>query len=186
MLPSHLESLQVHWIMRGSPVSLRGLCDLTLRFPRRPWSRHKVYVREYSNLPNTSPFGSAPSDAPSAAEIAPLLAEFASHPPMPLKLSTLLSFGRPLSEESVMQSVDYVLTEVPRLFGLRVRNLEALPFIVGMNPFIARILSAHRRAFQVLATFPAVKTLEENVQFTRQLEALVQAHANDIPLMAKG
>lgn len=105
---------------------------------------------------------------------------------MPLKLSTLLSFGRPLTEESVIESVDYVLTEVPRLFGLRVRNLEALPFIVGMNPFIARILAAHRRAFQVLATYPPVKTLEENVHFTRQLEALVQAHANDIPLMAKG
>lgn len=133
-------------------------------------------------------FGSSTSspDAPTAAEIAPLLAEFASHPPMPLKLSTLLSFGRPLTEESVIESVDYVLTEVPRLFGLRVRNLEALPFIVGMNPFIARILAAHRRAFQVLATYPPVKTLEENVHFTRQLEALVQAHANDIPLMAKG
>lgn len=126
------------------------------------------------------------SSAPSAAEIAPLLTEFASHPPMPLKLSTLLSFGRPLTEEAVMESVSYVLTEVPRLFGLRVRNLEALPFIVGMNPFIARILTAHRRAFQLLATYPSVTSLDENAKFSRELEALVQAHANDIPLMAKG
>lgn len=126
------------------------------------------------------------NDSPSQAEIAPLLDEYAKHPPRPLTLSTLLSFGRPLTPESVLSSVEYVLSEVPRLFGRRVRALEELPFIVGMNPFIARTLAAHRRAFQLLATYPAVKSLEENVQFTERLEALVQRHANDIPIMAKG
>ncbi|CAL1703903.1 unnamed protein product [Somion occarium] len=131
-----------------------------------------------------SPPGS--SDSPSAAEIAPLLAEFVSHPPMPLNLSTLLSLGRPPTPESLLQSVNYVLSEVPRLFGLRVRNLEALPFIVGMNPFIARMLAGHRRSFYLLAKHPPVTSVEENAQFTRQLEALVQSHVNDIPVMAKG
>jgi len=64
--------------------------------------------------------------------------------------------------------------------------MESLPFIVGMNPFIARILAGHRKAFKFLATYPPVKTLQENVIFAAQLEALVQAHANDIPIMAKG
>jgi 26S proteasome regulatory subunit T1 len=75
---------------------------------------------------------------------------------------------------------------VPRLFGRRVRALEDLPFIVGMNPFIAKTLAAHRRAFQLLATYPPIKSLEDNTRFTEQLEALVQDHANDIPIMAKG
>ncbi|KAL4249575.1 Protein-serine/threonine kinase [Abortiporus biennis] len=123
---------------------------------------------------------------PSPAEIAPLLAEFASHPPKPLTLSTLLSFGKPLTQESLLASVNYVLSEVPRLFGQRVRSLEALPFIVGMNPFVARILAGYRRAFKIIATYPPVTSLEENARFTTQLEALVQAHANDIPTMAKG
>lgn len=72
------------------------------------------------------------------------------------------------------------------MFGLRVRAFEELPFIVGVNPFIARILANHRRSFKAIATYPAVKSLEENSRFTEQLEALVQSHANDIPVMAKG
>lgn len=130
--------------------------------------------------------GAQVDNSPSPAEIAPLLDEYASHPPRPLTLATLLSFGRPLTPESVLNSVEHVLSEVPRMFGWRVRALEALPFIVGMNPFIARILAAHRRSFQLLATYPPVKSLEENARFTEQLESLVQTHANDIPIMAKG
>ena len=126
------------------------------------------------------------SDSPTPAEIAPLLDEYATHSPRPLTLSTLLSFGRPLSPRSVLDSVGYVLSEVPRMFGWRVRALEGLPFIVGMNPFISRILAAHRKSFKLLATYPAVTSLEDNTKFTSQLEALVLAHANDIPIMAKG
>ncbi|KAJ3550347.1 hypothetical protein NM688_g5092 [Phlebia brevispora] len=129
---------------------------------------------------------SVPFDSPSPAEIAPLLDEYATHSPRPLTLATLLSFGRPVTPESVLESVGYVLTEVPRLFGWRVRAFENLPFIVGLNPFIARILAAHRKSFKHLATYPSVKTLEENKMFTAQLEALVRAHTNDIPIMAKG
>ncbi|KIP03899.1 hypothetical protein PHLGIDRAFT_110318 [Phlebiopsis gigantea 11061_1 CR5-6] len=125
-------------------------------------------------------------DSPTPAEIAPLLDEYATHSPRPLTLSTLLSFGRPLTPESVLTSVNYVLSEVPRMFGWRVRAFEELPFIVGMNPFIARILAAHRSSFKAIATYPPVKSLEENALFTERLEQLVQSHSNDIPLMAKG
>ncbi|KAF7800277.1 hypothetical protein EIP86_011525 [Pleurotus ostreatoroseus] len=124
--------------------------------------------------------------SPSPAEIAPLLDEYAAHSPRPLTLATLLSFGRPVTPESVLESVGYVLTEVPRLFGWRVRAFEGLPFIVGVNPFIARILAAHRNSFKLIANYPQVKTLEDNKIFTSQLEALVRAHTNDIPIMAKG
>lgn len=115
-----------------------------------------------------------------------MLEEYSTHPPRPLTLSRLLSFGRPLTAESVLNSVDYVLSEVPRMFGWRVRAFEGLPFIVGMNPFIARILANHRKSFKALATHPPVKSLEDNHRFTERLEALVQSHSNDIPVMAKG
>jgi len=141
---------------------------------------HPLRQFHLGNIHNTVP------DAPSPAEIAPLLEEFASHSPRPLTLPKLFSFGRPLTADSLLESASYVLSEVPRLFGSRVRNLEALPFIVGMNPFIARILAAHRKSFKAMAMFPPVTSLEENTRVTAQLEALVQAHANDIPTMAKG
>lgn len=151
-------------------------------------ARRRVHRPGLSLLSRTRSLNiqSVPPDSPTPAEIAPLLDEYAAYSPRPLTLSTLLSFGRPVTPQSVLDSVGYVLTEVPRLFGWRVRAFESLPFIVGVNPFIARILAAHRKSFMLIASYPQVKTLEENKIFTSQLEALVRAHTNDIPIMAKG
>lgn len=123
---------------------------------------------------------------PTFPEVNELLAHFASHPPRPLNLSTLLSFGRPVTPESVLASVSYSLSEIPRRLATRVRSLEALPFIVGTNPYVAKTLNAYRQSFKWLATYPTVKNLKENEEFAVQLEDLVQSHANDIPTMAKG
>jgi 26S proteasome regulatory subunit T1 len=68
----------------------------------------------------------------------------------------------------------------------RVRALEGLPFIVGTNPYVARTLNGHRDSFNVLATYPEVRTLEDNKHFVDELDILVQRHRNDIPTMAKG
>jgi 26S proteasome regulatory subunit T1 len=124
--------------------------------------------------------------APVSQEVSQLLANYSSHPPRPLNLSTLLSFGRPLTPESVLASVSYALSELPRRLATRVRSLEALPFIVGTNPYVASTLNAYRDSFRWLAAYPPIHTLEENAKFASQLEGLVQSHANDIPTMAKG
>ncbi|KAJ3737435.1 P-loop containing nucleoside triphosphate hydrolase protein [Lentinula guzmanii] len=119
-------------------------------------------------------------------EVTELLAKYASSPHRPLNLSALLSFGRPLTPSSVLASVSYALEEIPRRLATRVQSLEALPFIVGTNPYIASILAAHKESFMWLATYPTPKTLEENAKFAETLEDLVEKHANDIPTIAKG
>jgi len=145
---------------------------------RRPWtlvkpSPHRKYYRQ------------APE--PPSVELAELLSRYISiAPPRPLNLSTLLSFGRPLTPQSVLASVEYVLSEVPRRLATRVRSLEALPFIVGTNPYVAKTLNAYRESFRWFATHPPVTTLAENAQFAQDLEDIVQTHSNDIPTMAKG
>jgi len=123
---------------------------------------------------------------PTSPEVMQLLSQHASSPPRPLNLSTLLSFGRPLTPLSVLSSVSYALSEIPRRLATRVRSLEALPFIVGMNPYVANTLKAYRESFEWLATYPPVTNLEENAVFAAKLEGLVKKHANDIPTMAMG
>ncbi|KAG6878759.1 hypothetical protein C0993_008058 [Termitomyces sp. T159_Od127] len=115
-----------------------------------------------------------------------LLSKFASLTPRPLDLSTLLSLGRPLTPESVLASVKCVLREIPHRLATRVRSIEALPFIVGTNPYVANTLHAHRDSFRWLATHPPITNIADNAQFAQQLADLVQNHANDIPTMAKG
>ncbi|OCH95260.1 26S proteasome subunit P45 [Obba rivulosa] len=122
----------------------------------------------------------------SSAELSSLIEEHAKQPPRPLTLGTLLSFARPPTPDSVLASVGYVFTEIPRRLAMRARSLEALPFIVGMNPFIARTLDAHLKSFRFLSSHPPVRTLEDNAEFAAKLEAIVQSHAHDIPTLAKG
>ncbi|KAH0830430.1 hypothetical protein J3R83DRAFT_1825 [Lanmaoa asiatica] len=123
---------------------------------------------------------------PPSAQISELMASYATHPPHPLTLNSLVAFGQPLTPESVLRSVSFVLSEIPRRLARRARALETLPFIVGTNPYVSRTLSTYRQSFQLLASYPPVTTLEENTSFTTELSHLVVNHQNDIPTMAKG
>jgi 26S proteasome regulatory subunit T1 len=115
-----------------------------------------------------------------------LVEDYLSRPSQRLRLITLVSFGQPATEQSVLDSVNYVLSEIPRRLATRVRSMENLPFIVGMNPFMSRILDVHASSFHRLATYPKVITLAQNEEFTAELERLVNSHVDDIPQMAKG
>ena len=121
-----------------------------------------------------------------ASDVHDLLVTYAQKSTRPLTLSKLLSFGHPLTPESILNSASYTLTEIPRRLARRIHSLEKLPFIVGTNPFVARTLDSFRSSFEWIATYPEVRTLEENEEFAKQLEMLVEKHKDDIPMMAKG
>lgn len=121
-----------------------------------------------------------------SAQLSQLLSRYASIAPRQINLSQLLSFGRPLTQDSVLASVSYTLAELPRRLATRVRSLEALPFIVGTNPYITKTLNAYKDSFVWLATHAPVTSLRENEEFVEMLAAIVHNHTNDIPTMAKG
>ncbi|KAL5636148.1 hypothetical protein ACGC1H_004838 [Rhizoctonia solani] len=123
---------------------------------------------------------------PNSERMAALLSEYEKLPPRPIPFRTIRAFANPPTPESVLESASYVLAELPRRLVQRVRALDSLPFIVGMNPFIMRTHKLYHSSFERLATFPPVKTLEDNDRFSRELESLVEMHSNDIPTIAKG
>ncbi|CAE7117726.1 unnamed protein product [Rhizoctonia solani] len=123
---------------------------------------------------------------PNSERMSTLLSEYEKLPPRPVPFKTLRGFANPPTPESVLESASYVLTELPRRLVQRVRALDSLPFIVGMNPFIMRTHKLYHSSFERLATFPEVKTLEDNDEFSRELKDLVEMHSNDIPTIAKG
>lgn len=119
-------------------------------------------------------------------EIAELLSTYNSSSSNPVSLSSLLSSGNPPTPSSVLKSASYVLSELPRRLSRRVAALDSLPFIVGTNPFVSRIHQLDKSSFHALATFPDVQSVGANKEFSQRLEALVEAHRDDIPIMAKG
>ncbi|QRW00762.1 alpha-ketoacid dehydrogenase kinase [Ceratobasidium sp. AG-Ba] len=140
-----------------------------------PWHHSICFSRSFSRTPE-----------PNSARMSALLSEYEQLPPRPVPLKTLRAFANPPTAQSVLESASYVLSELPRRLVQRVRALDGLPFIVGMNPFVMRTHKLYHSSFERLATYPEVKSLEENDAFARELENLVEMHANDIPTIAKG
>lgn len=160
----------------------RQCCSLLAR-NSLPSSSRQRHTRRASNLRRTP--------EPTSPQLASLLASYAKQPPKPLTLGTLLSLGNPLTPESVLTSVAYAQAEIPRRLATRIRSLEGLPFIVGTNPYVARIMDGFRRSFEGIVKFGeevggTIKTLEDNERFAEMLEGLVRDRANDIPTVAKG
>ena len=131
-------------------------------------------------------FSHLPADQQTRLNLEHLVEDYLTRPSQRLRLSTLVSFGQPVTEQSILDSVDYVLSEIPRRLATRVRSMENLPYIVGTNPFMSRILNVHASSFHRIATYPKVTTLGQNEEFTAELEGLVNSHVDDIPQMAKG
>lgn len=86
---------------------------------------------------------------PPSAETLSLLQTYENLAPQPVPLQTVLSFGEQLSPESVVASAHFTLSEIPKRLAQRVRSLDCLPFIVGTNPFIARLHELYQRSFSV-------------------------------------
>jgi hypothetical protein len=66
---------------------------------------------------------------PHSQELATLLTTFNGLPPRLTPLSTLLSFGSPLTSSSIILSASYLLEELPRRLVQRVRSMESLPYV---------------------------------------------------------
>lgn len=124
--------------------------------------------------------------AADSPELALLLERFSKEEPRPLTLQKLLSFGSPLTKNTLIESASYALAEIPRRLVRRVEALESLPYIVTVNPFLSRMLRAYKDSFKALVTYPLVQNIGDNWEFTQKLQRIVVDHANDIPTMAKG
>ena len=124
--------------------------------------------------------------SPPSADFTQLLSSFASLPPRPTRLSSLLAFGEPLTPTSLLLSASYTWEELPRRIVRRVKALDALPFIVGINPSISRNHELYRHTFETLATTAPIEDLQSNWEFVQRLEKLVRAHADDVPTLARG
>ena len=102
----------------------------------RPYTKSFVNIQRRLLQTRTPP--------PTSPELASLIGTFRSLPPRLTPLSTLLSFGAPLTPSSLVLSASYVLEELPRRLVQRVRAMESLPFVrplVGLKPQMALIFT---------------------------------------------
>jgi len=101
-------------------------------------------------------------------------------------LRQLIFYGRFMSEERLIKSANYVRTELPVRIAHRIRDLQALPYVVVMQEGVTKVYELYWSAFEKLRRFPKIETLEENEHFCAFLQGLLDEHAVVIPNLSLG
>ncbi|KAF9247070.1 alpha-ketoacid dehydrogenase kinase [Melanogaster broomeanus] len=103
-----------------------------------------------------------------------------------LTLRQLVFFGRQMDEDRLIKSANYVRTELPVRIAHRIRDLQALPYVVVTQEGVARVYELYWSAFEKFRRFPQVTNLSENQTFCEFLEAILDEHAPVIPSLSLG
>ena len=114
------------------------------------------------------------------------LDEYASQDYKRVTMKQLCVFGRTLTKDKILQSGNYVRTELPVRLSHRIRDFQNLPFIVGTNPHIEMVYQLYWEAFETLRQVPIIETLDDNHRFCATLKDLLNQHLVVIPQLAMG
>lgn len=149
-----------------------------------PSSNNRLGSKSSATTPSISSlstFGATPS----------LLSSYLSIPQTQLTLSSLVNLGGgspgvPPGDKELLRSARFTAKELPVRLARRVDQFRSLPFIVGSNPYISKIAKLYASSFDNLASFPEIKTLQDNDRFVELLDEMVASHAENIPTLARG
>ncbi|KAF8845800.1 alpha-ketoacid dehydrogenase kinase [Paxillus ammoniavirescens] len=103
-----------------------------------------------------------------------------------LTLRQLVFFGRQMDEDRLIKSANYVRTELPVRIAHRIRDLQALPYVVVTQEGVARVYELYWSAFEKFRRFPQVTNLSENETFCEFLQKILDEHAPVIPSLSLG
>ncbi|KAF8913924.1 branched-chain alpha-ketoacid dehydrogenase [Gymnopilus junonius] len=111
---------------------------------------------------------------------------YASKEAKRLTLRQLVYFGRHINQERLIKSANYVRTELPVRIAHRLRDLQALPYVVVTQEGVAKVYELYWSAFEKFRRYPPIITLAENEAFCEFVNTLLNEHATVIPNLSLG
>ncbi|KDQ21018.1 hypothetical protein BOTBODRAFT_100797 [Botryobasidium botryosum FD-172 SS1] len=123
------------------------------------------------------------------------LERYAARETRRLSLRQLVFFGRSMNEERLIKSANYVRTELPVRIAHRIRDLQALPYVVVTQPDVAKVYELYWTAFEkrgfvkslyLIRRYPQINTTSDNEKFCNFLGSLLSEHSGVIPALSLG
>jgi len=111
---------------------------------------------------------------------------FAAKETKRLTLRQLIFFGRSMNEERLVKSANYVRSELTVRIAHRLRDMQALPYIVVTQDEVAKVYDLYWIAFDKFRSFPPITTMAENLKFCKFVKGLLDEHASVIPALSLG
>lgn len=99
---------------------------------------------------------------------------------------TMMYVGKTEDGSHLLKSAQYLQKDLPIRFAHRIDDFRNLPFVVACNPLLLELHERYIKIFHTLHTFPPVKTLEQEQDFTELLKNILSSTSNTLPLLAEG
>lgn len=117
-----------------------------------------------------------------------VLEQYAAKPATRMTLRQLVFFGRTLGRdrEKILKSANYVRQELAVRIAHRIRDLQALPFVVMTNKHLEEVYEKYWSAFETFRKVPNIRTMEDNEEFCATLKRLLDDHLTIIPSLTIG
>lgn len=113
----------------------------------------------------------------------PTIESYSAKPTTPVSLEYLLEIGK---EKDHLNVAQYVHHELPIRLARRIKSIQLLPFIVGINPYIRSIYDLYHTSFMSILSLPKPVDQESQELLAKKLDELTESHLNVIPILAKG
>lgn len=111
---------------------------------------------------------------------------YASKQAKRLSLRQLLFFGRAMNEDRLIKSANYVRTELPVRIAHRLRDMQALPYVVVTNEGVTKVYEMYWDAFERFRRFPPIESIKDNNKFCSFLTNILGDHNSVIPALSLG
>jgi signal transduction histidine kinase len=113
----------------------------------------------------------------------PTIESYSAKPTTPVSLEYLLEIGK---EKDHLNVAQYVHHELPIRLARRIKSIQLLPFIVGINPHIRSIYELYHTSFTSILSLPEPVDETSQELLAKKLDELTASHLNVIPILAKG
>lgn len=115
-----------------------------------------------------------------------VVAQLSNKPAYPISLKQMVLFGQNINDDKLLKSANFVRQELPVRIAHRIRDLQNLPFVVGLNPNLEGVYSSYLDAFERVRRFAPIRTIDDNDRFCEFLSTLLASHWATVPRMMTG
>jgi pyruvate dehydrogenase kinase 2/3/4 len=103
-----------------------------------------------------------------------------------MSLRQLFFFGRNLTEARLLDSANYVRTELPTRLAHRLRDMQRLPYVVVTNPQLSLVYELYYKSFESFRRVPVVRSPADNDVLCKVIGESLKEHLAVIPNLVTG
>ncbi|KAI3690848.1 hypothetical protein L2E82_49059 [Cichorium intybus] len=103
-----------------------------------------------------------------------------------VSLRCMMAFGSAPSDRNMLKAAQFLHRELPIRIARRAIELESLPYGLSEKPAVLKVRDWYLDSFRDLRSFPAIKNMNDEKEFTRLINRIKARHNNVVPAMALG